>query len=164
VGGVIDDTPVVDVGAWRLILLDSTVRGASHGELDGAQRARLERALAETQRPAIVAMHHGPARYCPSSGCQLRDADAFVAQLTAHPNARAVIAGHGHVDVAREAAHVRLFVTPSTCSQAVHAQAGVDHEDFWASHRFDASRVGYRMLTLGDDGALATEVHWIARA
>jgi hypothetical protein len=78
-------------------------------------------------------------------------------------NARGVICGHGHLELERTAEHVKLFTTPSTCSQAWHAQLGdaVDHEQFWASHKFDPGRHSFRMLTLLPGGEIESTVHWV---
>jgi len=166
-GGAVQAGPVVDVGAWRVVLLDSQVPGRPHGHLDRAQLDLLAAALDEDpDRPVLVCLHHGPARYCPSSGCQLQNAAALLELLESRANARGVICGHGHLELERTAGHVKLFATPSTCSQIWHAQLGepVDHEDFWASHRFDPGRHGFRMLTLKLGGELESTVHWLASA
>lgn len=166
-GGPIQAGPVIDVGAWRVVLLDSQVRGQPHGFLERAQLELLASALAEEPgRPALIGLHHGPASYCPSSGCQLQNAAALLEVLASRASARGVIAGHGHLEVERAAGHVKLLVTPSTCSQAWHAQRGepVDHEAFAASHRFDPGRHGFRMLELSPGGALESTVHWVAAA
>jgi 3',5'-cyclic-AMP phosphodiesterase len=163
-GGPVQMTPVIDVASWRVVLLDSQVRGKPHGLLDDAQLAVLASALAEhPDRPVLTCLHHGPARYCPSSGCHLQNADVLLRLLVSRSNARGVICGHGHLEVERTDHHVKLFTTPSTCSQASHAQLGeaVDHEDFWASHRFDPGQRGFRMLSLMPGGEITSRVHWM---
>ncbi len=160
-------TPHVDLGAWRLVLLDSQVRGESYGVLEDSQLGILASALSEEpDRPVLTCLHHSPTRPCPSTGCHLRNGDALLQLLSAKPNARAVISGHSHIEQERRAEHVRLFTTPSTCSQGLHAQLGdpVDHEDFWASHSFDPSRHGFRMLTLRSKGEFESTVHWVPNA
>jgi Icc protein len=163
-GDAIQMTPVVEVGAWRVVLLDSRVPGKSHGFLERAELERLSAALADgAGRPVLIGVHHGPVSPCPSTGCQLQNAGALLGLLAAHPAARAVISGHAHVELSTRFEHVDLLMTPSTCSQAWHAPPGapVDHEDFWASHRLEAGRHGFRMLSLGPGGELETEVHWV---
>ena len=166
-GGAIQPGPVVDVAAWRVVLLDSQVPGKPHGWLDDAQLELLSTALTEhPDRPVLTCLHHGPASYCPSSGCHLQNAGALLQVLAARSNARGVICGHGHLALERTEQHVRLLTTPSTCSQAWHAQFGapVDHEDFWQSHRYDPARYGFRMLSLRPGGELETELHWVTPA
>ena len=163
-GGPVQMSPVIDVESWRVVLLDSRVPGRPHGFLEPSQLELLSSALAEDpSRPVLACLHHGPARYCPSSGCQLHNAVALLDLMVSRSNARAVICGHAHLELERSAEHVKLFTTPSTCSQAWHAQLGepVDHEEFWSSHRFDPSRWGFRMLTLMPGGEIESRVHWV---
>lgn len=117
---------------------------------------------ADPDRPALIGFHHSPMKPCPSTDCHLENEAATLDALAAHKNARVVITGHNHREFEYRFGGVTLYTTPSTCSQAIHAQKGdpVDHENFWDSHSFDPSRQGYRMLTLGDDGGFESEVHW----
>src|SRR5690606_25679477 len=62
--------PVVDIGNWRIILLDSSIPGAVPGYLSEQQLALLERALSEApQRHHLVCLHHHPV----SIGCRWMD-------------------------------------------------------------------------------------------
>src|SRR5215510_3999658 len=138
IGGAIRVEPWLDVGAWRLVFLDSKVAGEPYGYLEKAELRRLDETLsADSDRPAVVCLHHSPIRPCPSTGCHLENDDEFIAVLDLHSNARAVLAGHSHVELERRIQHAILLTTPATSSQCVHAQSGepVDHEDFWSSHR-----------------------------
>ena len=166
VGGPVQMGPVAEVESWRVVLLDSQLPGRPHGFLHRAQLELLSSALEDPGRSVLACLHHGPASYCPSSGCQLQNAPELLAVLEPRSNARGVICGHGHLELERAAGHVKLFTTPSTCSQAWHAQLGdlgdpVDHEDFWASHRYDPARYGFRMLALQPDGEIESTVHWV---
>jgi Icc protein len=164
-GGPIQMRPVVDLDSWRVVLLDSQVRGKPHGFLDRSQLEILSSALTEDpSRPVLTSLHHGPASYCPSSGCQLQNAAELLELLVSRSNARGVICGHGHLELNRTAQHVKLFTTPSTCSQAWHAQLGatVEHEEFWASHRYEQGRHAFRMLTLIPGGEIESTVHWVS--
>lgn len=153
-----------DLGAWRLVLLDSRVPGASHGEVSTEERSRLE-ALLDTaaDRFVLVALHHTPISPCPSLGCRLVGAGGLLEQLAGHGNVKAVVAGHAHTAAEAGFRGIRLLTTPSTCAEVRHAQAGacLDLEDFRATHSFDPARHGYRLLDLADDGSLATQVHWV---
>jgi Icc protein len=163
IGGAIRMEPCMDVGAWRIVFVDSKVAGEPHGYLEKAELRRLGETLsADSERPAIVCLHHSPIRPCPSPSCRLKNDDELIAVLDLHANARAVLAGHSHLELERRIQHATLLTTPATSSQCVHAQAGeqVDHEDFWSSHRFDASRHGFRMLSLHADGRFESTVHW----
>ena len=155
----------LDLAAWRIVFLDSTVAGEPYGYLDERELRRLETNLRErTAVPALVCLHHGPIRPCPASGCHLRNDADLLATLGAYSNARVVIAGHAHLEATRWAGHTELLTTPATSLQCAHAQQGdlVDHEDFRSSHRFDTIRHGFRMLTLYPDGGFESAVHWLA--
>ncbi|HEY0296486.1 MAG TPA: phosphodiesterase [Bordetella sp.] len=100
----------MDVGAIRLIALDTSVPDAHHGELSTAQLGWLDRELAACRgRPALVAMHHPPFAtgipYLDRYG--LHDAQAFADVIRAHDHVDRVIAGHVH-----RAMHARLGGTP----------------------------------------------------
>lgn len=163
-GGAVQMPSVFDIGSWRLVLLDSCVRGRSHGFLEDAQLARLSSTLADSEdRHVLVALHHSPASYCPGTGCRLHNAEDLLRLLQASPNARAVISGHAHIAQEDSLGSLALFITPSTCSQGRHPQpgGGVDVSDFWASHSFDPSRHGCRILTLEPSGEVESEVLWV---
>ena len=53
----------VDLGGLRLVVLDTSLAGATHGEIDAAQIADLDATLAaRPEQPTLVAMHHPPFR------------------------------------------------------------------------------------------------------
>lgn len=164
VGGAVSMEPHVDVDKWRIIFLNSKVEDKPYGYLSDSELQRLEQTLAEeNDRPAVICLHHSPTRPCPSTGCQLKNEQAFLDVLDSHQNVRAVLSGHSHLELQRQSHTTVLLTTPATSSQCVHAQLGasVDHEDFWASHEFDPSRHGFRMLGLHRDGTFDTQVHWV---
>jgi Icc protein len=166
-GGAIKTARHVDLQSWRLVFLNSKVADRAYGYLEDSEFELLVGALTEhPQRPVAVCLHHSPTRPCPSAGCHLKNDDAFVALLDSHENARVVVSGHAHLELERRIRHGSLLTTPATSSQCSHAQPGqlVDHEDFRASHQFDASRHGFRMLALHADGRFDTEVHWVPAA
>ena len=87
------------VGDVDILLIDSTVPGASHGELDAATLAWLDATLAASDsRPALLFLHHPP--FVTGIGHMdvqnLRNADALAALLARHKRARMVAAGHVH--------------------------------------------------------------------
>jgi Icc protein len=164
IGAAVRMEAYVDIVPWRMVFLDSTVAGAAHGYLDDRELRRLDALLSEApERPSVVAVHHSPIRPCPSSGCHLKNDFELIAVLDSHPNARVVLAGHSHQQLERQARYAALLTTPATSAECRHAQRGapVDHEDFWASHEFDAARHAFRMLTLRSDGNVDTRIHWV---
>ncbi|OXI24316.1 phosphodiesterase [Burkholderia sp. AU15512] len=91
----------LDVGAVRVLALDSRVPGASHGDLCDARLAWLAAQLdAARDRPVIVALHHPPFASGIGHMDKLRLAPAASAKLDAllrgHPNVERVLCGHVH--------------------------------------------------------------------
>jgi Icc protein len=165
IGGSIRAERMVDVGSWRILFLDSKVEGEAYGYLEESELAALSGALSEdARRPTAICLHHSPTKPCPSPDCHLRNEDVFIELLNGHDNAKVVLAGHSHMELKRQIAHATLLTTPATSSQCRHAQAkpAVDHEDFFASHRFDPSMHAFRTLTLRPNGEFDTEVCWVA--
>ena len=144
--------PVIDLGAWRIVMLDSSIPGAVPGFLADGQLELLERALSEApQRHHLICLHHHPVPI----GCKwmdpigLRNADALFAILDRHPQARAVLWGHVHQEFDQMRGNLRLIASPSTCVQFAPGS-----EDF----QVGSEAPGYRWLRLHDDGKLETSV------
>jgi Icc protein len=145
----------VDLGRWRIVLLDSCVPGAAGGALSGAALAGLEEALASAaQRHCLVCLHHHPvpmeSRWLDRVG--LANAGEFFEVIDAHRNVRAIAWGHVHQCYDGPRKGVRLLATPSTCAQFLP-----NSEDF----AVDPRPPGYRTLELRADGSLLTEVVWV---
>lgn len=144
--------PVVDIGNWRITLLDSAVPGSVPGYLQDQQLQLLAQALSEApSRHHLVCFHHHPV----SIGCAwmepigLRNPDALFAVLDRFPQVKAVLWGHVHQEIDRERNGVRLLASPSTCIQFAPGS-----EDFKVSEQAP----GYRWLHLHADGRLETGV------
>jgi 3',5'-cyclic-AMP phosphodiesterase len=87
------------VGDVDVVLLDSSVPGAAHGELDATTLAWLAAVLdASTTRPALLFLHHPPfvTGITHMDVQNLRNADALAALIRKHPRARLIAAGHVH--------------------------------------------------------------------
>lgn len=111
---------VVDAGALRLVLLDSSVPGAPHGELCDERLAWLDARLAERpDRPTLVFLHHPPFR----TGLARMDEMGLVApeRLAAvigrHRHVERVAAGHVHRAMTRRFAGTIACTAPSTAHQ-----------------------------------------------
>jgi Icc protein len=144
--------PVVDVGNWRITLLDSAVPGSVPGYLQDQQLQLLAQSLSEAPtRHHLVCFHHHPV----SIGCAwmepigLRNPEALFAVLDRFPQVRAVLWGHVHQEIDRERNGVRLLASPSTCIQFAPGS-----EDFKVSEQAP----GYRWLRLYADGRMETGV------
>lgn len=147
----------LDVGDWRILMLDTRVSGQAHGELGTERLAELAARLEEDDRPTLLAMHHPPlpvgSAWIDALG--LKDREAFWQTLAAFGQVRAILCGHVHQAFA---SHQRLaegevvvFGCPSTTDQFL---AGA--ETFAID---EASRPGYRVLDLGDDDVTT----WVER-
>jgi 3',5'-cyclic AMP phosphodiesterase CpdA len=114
----------VDVGAVRVIALDSQVPGESAGTLCDARLDWLARQLdAARGRPVIVALHHPP--FATGIGHMDRlgldaHASARLAQLIVpHPNVERVLCGHLHRAIHARFAGTIASTTSSTAHQVV---------------------------------------------
>ena len=112
---VIDDLPV------RLVALDTVIPGAGGGTLCSQRLEWLDRTLAASTRPTIVAMHHPP--FATGIGHMdrigLDNAPAFGKVIASHPCVERVIAGHLHRSIM-----VRFAGTvASTCPSPAHQVA-----------------------------------------
>lgn len=143
------------LGAWQILMLDSSVAGKVYGELAEEQLAFLDAALAaEPGRHALVVLHHQPVPI----GCRwldgigLRNADALFAVLARHPQARLLLWGHVHQAFEGRQAGIDLLSTPSTCVQFKPGS-----EDFAAG----PEAPGFRVLDLFPDGAWTSAVRRI---
>ena len=86
------------VGDLDIVLLDSSVHGRPHGELDAATLQWLDATLAASQRPALLFLHHPPFRtgIWHMDRQNLLDAGALGEIVARHRRVRLVAAGHVH--------------------------------------------------------------------
>ena len=143
---------VTDIGKWRIVMLDSSISGATFGLLGDDQLALLDQALAGAAgRHCLVCFHHQPV----DIGCAwiapigLRNADALLARLQAHPDLRVLLWGHIHQEWDEVRAEGRLLASPSTC-----IQFAPQSDEFKVSEE----KPGYRWLRLHADGQVETGV------
>ena len=145
----------VDLGRWRIVLLDSCLPGSASGALSAPALAGLEVALTSAgKRHCMVCLHHHPvpmaSRWLDRVG--LTNAAEFLRVIDGHRNVRAIVWGHVHQNYDALRQGVRLLATPSTCAQFL---PNVD--EFAVDRRPPA----YRTLELRADGSLLTEVVWV---
>jgi len=104
------------VGEIDVVLIDSSVPGAAHGELDTATLAWLDATLAaSTTRPALLFLHHPPfvTGIAHMDAQNLRNAGDLAAVLRRHPRARLVAAGHIHRATLTTFAGVAATICPA---------------------------------------------------
>jgi len=104
------------MGPLDLVLLDSSVPGKPHGELDGETLAWLEETLASSpSRPALLFLHHPPfvtgIRHMDVQN--LRNAAALDGILRQHPRVRLVAAGHVHRATLTQFAGIPATICPA---------------------------------------------------
>jgi Icc protein len=89
----------VEVGNLDLLLLDSSVPGKPHGELDQQTLQWLDSVLAVSDgRPALVFMHHPPFEtgIWHMDRQNLRNAEDLAVIVRRHPRVQLIAAGHVH--------------------------------------------------------------------
>ncbi len=142
----------VCIGAWQIIMLDTTMRGAVGGVIARAELEFLRNCLQQQPHKfSLVCLHHQPVPI----GCKWLDAqkianaDEFLALLNNFGGARGVLWGHVHQLFEQQCDALLLMSTPSTCVQFA---PGSD------KFKVDDKAPGYRWLELHADGHLQTEV------
>jgi len=145
----------VDMGAWRIVLLDSSVPGSARGRLSRQTLAALDSALSSADtKHTLVCLHHHPvamsSRWLDQVG--LENPEELFDVIDRHRNVRAILWGHVHQNYDALRKQVRLLATPSTCAQFL------PRADEFA---LDARPPAYRTLELRPDGTLITEVVWV---
>ena len=147
----------VDLGLWRIVLLDSCIPGSANGRLSDRSLAELDEALATARnRHCMVCLHHHPvemaSRWLDRVG--LENAAEFLKVIDRHRNVRAIVWGHVHQSYDGLRKGVRLLATPSTCAQFLP-----NADEFAVDRRPPA----YRTFELRADGSVLTEVVWVEK-
>lgn len=142
-------TGVHDLGGLRLIVLDTTVPGWHHGDLDAAQLAWL-RGVLETPAPlgTVLAMHHPPVpSHIPFFDIlELRD-QGRLADLIAGTDVRAILAGHLHYSTTGTFAGIPVSVAAATCYTMDLARPAVEVNGMDAGQSFHLVHVYDDTLT-----------------
>jgi 3',5'-cyclic-AMP phosphodiesterase len=89
----------IEIGGLDLVLLDSSVSGKPHGELDAPTLQWLETTLAAaTDRPALLFLHHPPfaAGIGHMDRQNLQNAGDLASVVKRHPRVRLIATGHVH--------------------------------------------------------------------
>ncbi len=155
----------VDVGNWRLLLVNSKLPGSSCGFISDDEFAWLDKCLnSDIDRPVVLAMHHTPLKLCATHSCQVENTDDFLAKVKNYKQVKGLLAGHTHNAVEQTFDQLTVMTTPSTMVQVTHNQTDAmpNHGQFWDYHRADNSKHGYRVVDLYADGKLETDVQWVA--
>jgi 3',5'-cyclic-AMP phosphodiesterase len=103
-----------------LVMLDTLVADAAHGELGAEQLDFLDRTLAAApDKPTIVAMHHPPfvCGIAHMDRINLRTTPEFTAVIARHRQVERIICGHHHRPVVARVAHAIASIAPSVAHQ-----------------------------------------------
>lgn len=148
--------PVLDMGEWRLVSLNTAVPGRVGGLLSREELSFLRNTLSREHRhPVAIFMHHPPL----DIGCawldeqKVANSDELAGILREAGNIKAIFTGHVHQPVATEFAGIPLLTTPSTCFQFA-----ADSDDF----ALDDAPPAYRRIELYANGLFRTELVSVA--
>jgi 3',5'-cyclic-AMP phosphodiesterase len=110
---------VVDLGAVRVLLLDSSVPGWEAGRVGQAQCAWLDGELAADTRPTIVAVHHPPMAvgHAGLDRMRLVDADALGHVIARHRHVERIVCGHVHRAITARWCDTIVTTAPSCIRQ-----------------------------------------------
>ncbi len=142
---------VLDIGGWRILLLDSVVPGEDSGHLSSAEMDFIDKNTCDDGCHTLLVLHHQPIP-CGSKWLDtmiLDNSDDFLALISSKSSIRAVINGHVHQASQKDIDGISFISTPSTCFQFTP-----DTDDF----SLDTLMPGYRRLILKQDGSIETEV------
>ena len=138
----------VDLGGWRLVLLETAEPGDHHGVFGADRLDWLDATLCETRErglPTLLLMHHQPVppehrdRYPNTIGLVPEHSLRFFDTIGAHPQVKGVLIGHTHRN------RVRRY-RASGATPFVEVQCTKDFPGGWAHYQ------------LYEDGSLRQEV------
>ncbi len=104
----------------RLVMLDTLVQGAGHGELCPDSLAWLDDALAAVpDKPTLIAMHHPPfiCGIAHMDRIALRQRGEFTATVARHPQVQRIVCGHHHRPVTARVGGAIASIAPSVAHQ-----------------------------------------------
>jgi Icc protein len=144
------------IGNWLIVLLDSTIKGESAGDISPQQLDFLHRSLrTHPQHHVLVCLHHQamPTGSAWIDRLGLQQPQALQSAIKAQPNVRAVLWGHVHQQSHHYRDGIEWLSSPSTC---VQFKPGSDE------FALDNLPPGYRQLNLYADGSIDTRVARLA--
>ena len=110
----------VDAGPVRLVMLDTVVPGAGHGELCPVRLDFLDRTLAaRPDVPTMIVMHHPPFHLGVGhmDDIALRAPAAFAAIFARNPQVQRIVCGHHHRPVFTSVQQAIASIAPSVAHQ-----------------------------------------------
>jgi 3',5'-cyclic-AMP phosphodiesterase len=145
----------VDLGAWRLLLLDSVLAESpiGAGALSDETWQWLQAELnAHRAKPTLIALHHPPLETGVDwvDQMQLRDSDRFQGLMAQYPQVKLVVFGHIHGELHQTIGAIDYYGCPSSCTQVESIDGGNP----------GGNQPGFRIIELGDQGEFRT---WVER-
>lgn len=110
----------MDAGPIRVVMLDTVVPGAGHGELCGRRLAWLDRTLAAAPAtPTLIGMHHPPflCGIAHMDAINLQQPEAFRAIVARYRQVERIVCGHHHRPVVARVAHAIASIAPAVAHQ-----------------------------------------------
>ena len=153
--GNVSTANFLSCGAWSIILLNTFMAGDHGGYLSTAELSCLETALARSyDKHILICLHHPPVNIHSAwlDAMALKNSEALFQALDRHDNVRGIIWGHIHQEFSTTRNGVLLFGSPSTCVQFLQQSDEVG---------IDTKPPAYRSLTLTENGAIQTRIHWL---
>lgn len=150
-----DQSNLVVIGNWAIILLDTLVDGEHAGTLGDDELIFLQECLtAYSQHSILIALHHHPVSINSPwmDAMALTNADALFTTLDTHAKVKGIIWGHIHQAFEQQRDNRLLLGSPSTCLQF---KPGSD------TFAVDDKNPAYRKLLLDADGEISTDVEYI---
>ncbi len=147
----------VQLGNWRIIMLNSSVEGQVYGLLDQKELADLDFELADSERTnshVLICVHHNclPVKAAWLQQHSLKNSDELFAITDKYSHVKGILYGHIHQEFEDRRNGVKIMATPSTCIQ-FHP----DNDEF----TIDNQNPGYRWLDLDPDGTINSGVERI---
>lgn len=141
---------------WLLVGLDSCIKGDPGGEVSQEELDRLSEIVTRsTAKHVLVFLHHPPvpmgSKWLDSVG--LRNGDEVLERLRMLGRIRGVLFGHVHQDYDDDYEGMRILATPSTCAQFKPGSEKFEVDD---------KPPAYRRVVLSSDGAVDSELVWMA--
>lgn len=152
---------VLESWPLRIIMLDTIVPRAPHGELSQAQLAWLDATLADqAAKPTLLALHHPPFQsgIVHMDEMALADPQALEAVVARHPQVAGVTCGHLHRAMAQRFGHTLAVSAPSVAHQIALDLNDVPEPRYimeppgFLLHRWDGARLTTHVVASGDFG------------
>lgn len=146
-----------DIGALRLIALDTHVPGKPFGELGPDQLGWLERTLGEHGKPTLIALHHPPtlSGIAHMDKICLMDAPALAEVIRPYDHVERLLCGHVHRPIVAGFAGKIMTLSPSTGHQVV-----LDLTENGAS-MFNFEPAAYFLHHHSPDGGVVTHMAYV---